>query len=168
MRYAFQHVLLPAAVFANDPFLMRDLITPSTTPFMLIQARALSRCALAGVLKYDETNGEEVLRLMEVFEPMEINAHYRGGYTAYLITMPPPQKSPEAHFAAILLKDYEDHLPHELSPSTKYFLLEKGLLSDQPFFCEWTANRSHRNFAQLPADPYVFLDAIFERVLGKK
>jgi hypothetical protein len=159
--YAFQHVTLPEAAFQNHPELIRELAggRPLGGPLVRFQGKAHIRCAAAGLI--DGTDDEA-----DLFEPVAIHPRKRSGFTAYVVTMPVPESSPEAHFVAIVHKDDEAHEYMRESPSTRYFTLEKSDISDRPMLCEWRRDGSHANHGEGPAPNLeAFAHAVFERVL---
>ena len=145
LRYVLQHVILPQAVFEDDPLLRREWTDPSSTLLLRFRSRAIVRCELAGLLKLDPDDQDAVMACMAVFEPMALESHRRDGYTVHVVTMPPPEASVECYFVAIVHKDDEAPSQGEVPPSTRYFTLEMAnveLPGPSQMLCEWTRRRS--------------------------
>jgi hypothetical protein len=167
LLYMFQHVALREAAFENHPELIRELAgEPSPLPLLHSRSRARLRCLQAGFLDVDHMDDDaEMEAEEELFSAVKVHPHRRGGHTAYVVTMPVPEASPEAHFVAIVHRDAEPHDYMQESPSTRYFTLEKTDGSDRPLLCEWRRDGSHMNYGEGPAPELgAFLDAVFDRV----
>ena len=167
LLYMFQHVTLREAAFENHPELIRDLSGGhSHWPLLHMWSKARIRCEEVDLLPEgsDDIEGafEEDRKL---FEAVAIHPLKRGGYAAYVVTMPAPEVSPDAYLAAIVHKADESHEYMRESPSTRYFTLERTDISDRPLLCEWRRDGSRENYGEGPA-PQVeaFADAVFDRV----
>ena len=90
------------------------------------------------------------------------------GFTLHVITMPEPKFSTEAHFIGIVYRDTEPREHQSVSPSTRYFTLEKAELSQLPKLCEWRRDESRVNYGDGPRpDTSTFADAVLARVLAQ-
>lgn len=139
-------------------------------PLMHFRSKARLICEYAGTLPpeldLDDATADAAMDAeAELFAPVAIHPHHRNGYTAYLITMPTPQSATEAHLVAILHKDDEPHEYMQLSPSTRYFVLEKTFDAGRTVMCEWGRDETHANYGVGTApDQEAFAVAVFERV----
>ena len=165
LLYALQYIALPAAAFGNHPELLADLEVWSDLPLAHFWSKALIDCVGAGWMPPESLDSPATRALVvEWAASMRINLHRRIGHTLHAITMPAPERSPEAYVVGILHKDDEPRRAGEASPSTRYFTLESSDGS-RPFLCELARDGSHRNFG--PADianPTAFVDAVFALV----
>ena len=89
-------------------------------------------------------------------------------YPAIVIRMPPPQRTTEAYFVAVVLKiDVEEDDQPE-NPDFAYLTLEKGMNldgSDRMVLCGWTGENTHDNYGEGPeATPEAFVAAVEARV----
>ncbi|MFO0806919.1 MAG: hypothetical protein U0791_27770 [Gemmataceae bacterium] len=165
--HVFQHVELRNAAFENHPELIRDLGgARSSWPLLHMWSKARVRCEDLGLLPEGSDDIEGALEEDgKLFDAVSIRVLKRGGYTAYVVTMPPPEHCPESHLVAIVHKDDEPHEYMEESPSTRYFTLEKADISDRPLLCEWRRDGSRENYGEGPApDSDDFANAVFDRV----
>jgi hypothetical protein len=164
--YAFQHRALRDAAFENHPELIRELAEPSRY-CLLSHSRTRARiwCEDAGLVSDDELDDDAALEAEEkLFESVAIHPRKRDGFTAYVVTMPPPEFCPEAHLVAIVHKDAEPHVYPKPSPSTRYFTLEKADGSVRPLLCEWGRDGSRKNYGPGPVPE---VDAFAAEVLNR-
>lgn len=176
--YTFEHHTLRREVFENHPELPEDLAGDRgekqfwhaiTNAEILCEGngyvgQAGAAAAAAAAERGLYADPYELER--ELLGRVSIHPVKRGGYTAYVLTMPEPEFSPEAHFIAIVHRDDEPHEYMTSSPSTRYFTLEKTREAPQPLPCEWDAQGRHRNFGMcLAAEHDAFVEWVFGKVL---
>lgn len=160
--YMFQHQALPEAVFSNHPELMMELRGESSTlPLLHFWSKAEVMCIRADLMEFPELDADDWEETWTPFDDITRHTHKRDGYTVHIYTMPEPKYPPEAHLIAIVHKDSEAHHYGELSPSTRYFTLEKTIGNQPPVLCEWDANGGHHNFG---SGPLPTVNAFAERV----
>ncbi len=128
---------------------------------MLIRARLM--CEYQGLLEPAPPDITE----FDLFRDMKVVPYDRAGFRLYVVHMPVPVATTEAHFAAIVHKLDEPHEPMRASPSTRYFTLEKSFLNGPPLLCEWTQAGSHLNYGEGPgASAEPFVAAVLQRLGG--
>lgn len=166
LLYAFQYLALPEATFQNHPDLIRELGgTRSRLPLLHFWAKAHVRCLETGLIdpRRPETDADRD-RELELFERITVHPYQRDGYTAHVVTMPPPESMPEAYFTALVFKDDEPKEYMQASPSSRYFTLEKSH-AQPPVLCECRRDGSRRNYGEgPPLDRDAFAAAVFERI----
>jgi hypothetical protein len=170
--YSFEHHTLRREVFENHPELLEDLAGDrGDRQFWHAITNAEILCeqnGFVGQAPADEGDPDEGPLDAErrLLERVSIRANRRAGYTVYVLTLPEPKFSPEAHFAAIVHRDGESHEYMTPSPSTRYFTLEKSGESPQALLCEWDAAGSHLNTGtSLAPDQASFTEWVFARIL---
>jgi hypothetical protein len=164
--YAFEHIALRDAAFYNDPELMSQLLNPPKfMPLLHFCSKARLICEHRGWLDLETEEDED--EAVSFLDEIEIHSVRRKEFTVYVITMPEPRFSGEAHMVAIVHRDSERHDYGRPSPSTRYFTLEKTFAGTTPLLCEWFPDATRKNFSTGPhATVDEFNDAVFGE-LGK-
>ena len=70
----------------------------------------------------------------------------RYGLKVWVLQLPEPVVTPEAYFVALCRRTDIDHAYMRHSDGSRFFTLERSMVVDQPFFCEWTSAGEHLNF----------------------
>jgi hypothetical protein len=87
-----------------------------------------------------------------------------GPFTVHFLSMPRPERSPEASFIAIAWRAGERPSYPDRSQTTRYFTLE--MMSDQGFaFCEWNLD-THLNYGDAGSSLAAFVGLVTERLGG--
>ena len=123
-------VTLREAAFGKHPELLNDLreLSPLRIPLSHFWAQARVRCMSQGFLNDAVPSKDD----FELFNAVKLHTFKRGGFTLYVVAMPPPHSRPEAYFAGMAFKDDEFEVGHVESPSTRYFTLEMTEVSQKP------------------------------------
>ncbi len=171
LLYVFQQEALPEAVFSNHPELMKELDNEvkSALPLLHFRAKAEVLCERHGYMEeiedddlYDEQCEDQDL----LFEAVEKHSFKENGYTLTIFSMPEPEFPTESYFIGMLFRDDELHQFMQLSPSSKYFTLEKKHQGgDSAFFCEINSDQARKNLGELSEIQLeTFKKAIFKTI----
>lgn len=130
-HYAFAHVILPAYLWNQFPFL-GVLANPENQDYLHQIWNSVPDCLDVTSLRSADGLG--------------YTAHWIGGeHLVYVIQTPVPEKATEAYVVVITT-----------SPAIRYFTFEKGELAnglDTVYFCEWFADDSRRNYGPIERNP---------------
>jgi hypothetical protein len=153
-RYVFAHLMLPQVVH-DDPEKARALLSgPEGGGFLAFLWHRVSER-----LPEEERAPPEGLRSSRHAEP--------NGTVIVLVTMPPPQRSPEAYFAAVVFTPGPRKLLFFRHPPTvKYLTLELGHTmggETRTVLCGWSKDGTHYNMGDGPPPES---DAFLARVRG--
>ena len=123
----------------------------TAAPLLHFRSGATLRCIQAGLLDPDHLDDDAAMaEEAALFEPVSIHRHQRNGYTAYVVTMPPPLYSPEAHLVESFTRTASRSSTGRTARSTRYFTLERTDTADRPLLCEWFADGTRRNYGVGP------------------
>ena len=149
---AFQHVVLPEALFTWHPLLAAVLRDQPTLPppFNHMWSKAGIFCEQRRLTQPGSTKGTE--GFWDYVTPMatsiQISTADTEAYAVWILTMPFAKAPTDCHFAALCKpKDESDaHLLLERSTRSHYFTLESTGQPGSAFFCTWQPTGQHGNF----------------------
>jgi hypothetical protein len=141
-HYFFAHRGLPELLWQQSTPVLEALIGPEADAFLR---------------DYWEHVGNQ-LEEAERLEPEGLTCRVcelADGYRAAVITLPPAERCPEAHLAAVVFRPPQRRTPTpKTEPVLRYFTLERGLdlLGEGPrtVLCEWKREGAHLNFGAGP------------------
>jgi len=157
-HYAFAHQLMPMLMSTNVKQFATILASPAAQRF----AEDM----------WDRLASDQTVDVVLPREGLSTSVHEFDDYVICLITMPPPQFTTEAYFAALVCPRTDDDLKPDITPDewgARYFVLENGFVySTEPprtVLGEWSSS-GHANYGTGP-EPNVgdFLAAIHDMML---
>jgi hypothetical protein len=124
--YALHHLIIPGILFSeNGSRFFNDLFTGNNAEFLGIVEGPLGKAYASG---------------------MKIAADHRPDFDLVLISFPDPITEPLCRHAALVRK----------GDTFRYITLEEGNEVDRTgtgtFFCEWTADHTHKNYGSRKYD----------------
>ena len=143
-HYNMAHYALPVVAFEDPLFFMSVIASKQSKKFLSNLLDMVSRAC-----KETEPVCDFTVDDFAVY-PTRI-----GSYPCAIIEMPPSRAVPEAFFAAVILLTAPDDNLHSDAGDIKlrYITLEKGATLNGSLctvLCEWTSDRTHRNYGDGP------------------
>lgn len=126
-HYLFAHRVLPQVFYGSTELLLLHLRGEGVEELKRLWQEVASRL-------------DPVERLPAAGFTLEITRH-EPDLRVFWITLPPAERSPEAHYVALAVR----------GPERTYYTLEKSISHDgqaTTAFCTWTREGSHKNFGQ--------------------
>lgn len=152
IEYQWAHQFLPALLFLGKPPLERMAEDPEIDWTRWLQAQWSARFLPVAEGRGPPTPADPFYRVTDLIcEQGRV-----AGWGCLLITMPPPTRSPNAYFGAVLFR----------GDDTRYFTLEHSEMLDESgevrgYICGWDAKQTHLNFGRSVAvDAKAFLNAV--------
>jgi hypothetical protein len=166
--YAFEHAVLPHALFNNHPELMQALQPTPTRgmAFLHMWSQSATMCESRGIWPEDSILGDDGEGYQAYAQPFIESVTCvptrTDRFTVWTLTTPAPLMPGETYFVALCRMNNDTNGYGQMSFESNYFTSEMTEDGKQACFCEWDFLGGHRNYGATPIET---ADSFTQRVI---